>query len=99
MCTCKMLIMIDYVFSNRTFQEINSDINDDNCVRLVDTESNSLHSNARYFNDAVTDIITSVLPSLSVNVSGQTRYVPPSHTTSTIPCISGIILNEKGVFL
>ena len=91
--------MIDYVFSNRTFQEINSDINDDECVGLVDTQNNSLHSISRCFNDAVTDNITSVLPSLSVSVSGQTRYVPPSHTTLTISRISGVILNEKGLLV
>ena len=65
------------------------------CVHMC---VHALHSISRCFNEVVTDI-TSVLPSLSVNVSGQTRCVPPSHTTSTIPRISGIILNEKGLLV
>ena len=73
------------------FQEINYKIN----IELANAENEKYHSVSSVsigtINDQEPLHDNHVLPSLSVNVSGQTRHVPPSHTVS---CNNAIHLNE-----
>ena len=73
------------------FQEINAKIN-----KLANAENEKYHSlssvNINTINDLEPLHDNHVLPSLSVNVSGQTRYIPPFHTIS---CNTAIHLDES----